>query len=591
MNGMNGMNGMIHAIESTLPSFKPVRLRPGLNLLLATRSRGATDRQTRNGAGKTSLVEIIHFLLGGKTTPGHVLKQEALAGQEFAMRLDLGGAEVEVCRSTDDRSPIAVEGDGILRWPIAPKLEKKTGRRIFAHDDWRAALGALMFGLPADKSSKPSFRMLFPYFARRDLDHGFEDFRRFGDKQGEGDQQIALTYLLGLDVSIPIRLEETREREAALKKLKSEMTRGEFAGLVGKAADLRTELTVLEDRVAKSAAELAGFRVVPQYQELEAEANAITGQLAALSNEAQALDERADHLRGAMESERPPIYADVEAAYHDAGLVLPGMVRRRFEEVHAFHRSVVENRRAHLGAELDQAERRHADIEVERARLGERLREILATLETGKALETYTKLQQEHARLVARTEAIRQRLTIAEQVELRSAELQLDRASLYKRLVADHHEEREQITAAIRAFESLSRALYEQAGSLTIDPTPRGPQVDVTIQGKRSKGITKMQIFCFDMMLMELCRARGIGPGFLVHDSHIFDGVDSRQVAKAIELGAERAERLGFQYVVMLNEDQLPRGSFRAGFEVERYVLDVRLTDATDDGGLFGIRF
>jgi uncharacterized protein YydD (DUF2326 family) len=582
---------MIHSIESSLPSFKPVRMRPGLNLLLATRSRGATDRQTRNGAGKTSLVELVHFLLGAKAPRADLLRHEALVGQEFSMRLDLGGGPVEIRRSTDERSPIEIDGAGLIGWPVPPRIEKKTGRRVFSQEDWRVALGALMFGLPADKSSKPSFRMLFPYFARRDLDHGFEDFRRFGEKQSDGDQKIVLTYLLGLDTSLPIRMEETREREAALKKLRSEVTHGELAGLIGRAADLRTELTVLEDRVSRSGAELASFRVVPHFQELEAEASRITAQLAALSNEAQALEERVDHLRGAMESERPPIYADLEAAYREAGLVLPGVVRRRFDEVHAFHRSVVENRRTHLGDERHRAERRRADLEIERARLGERLREILEILRTGRALEQYTKFQEEHARLSARAEAVRQRLEVAEQVELRSAELQHDRASLYQRLVADHHEQRARISAAIRAFESLSRALYEQAGSLTIEPTPRGPQVDVRIQGKRSKGITKMQIFCFDMMLMELCHARGIGPGFLVHDSHIFDGVDSRQVAKAIELGAAQAEQLGFQYVVMLNEDQVPRDSFRPGFEAERYVLDVHLTDATEDGGLFGIRF
>lgn len=348
---------------------------------------------------------------------------------------------------------------------------------------------------------------------------------------------------------------------------------------------------MLDAQVQQRAAELASFRVVPKFQELEAEATKIAGELSALSNEAQVLGERAEHLRGAMATERPPIFAAVQATYAEAGLVFPGSVRRKFEEVERFHRSVVENRRAHLGSELTQTERRLAAIDVERTRLGERLRELMEILASGKALEQYTLLQQEHARQVARAEAVRQRLVAAEAVELRSAELKLDRASLYQRLVADYHEQRERIAAAIRTFEHLSRSLYQQAGSLKIEPTERGPQVDVTIQGKRSKGITKMQIFCFDMMLMELCRTRGIGPDFLVHDSHIFDGVDSRQVARAIEVGAAQAERLGFQYLVLLNEDQLPRAIFRSGFDVERYILDVRLTDATEDGGLFGIRF
>ncbi len=43
-----------------------------------------------------------------------------------------------------------------------------------------------------------------------------------------------------------------------------------------------------------------------------------------------------------------------------------------------------------------------------------------------------------------------------------------------------------------------------------------------------------MQIFSFDMMLIVLCQKRGIGPGYLIHDSHLFDGMDTRQIAKAL---------------------------------------------------------
>ena len=50
-----------------------------------------------------------------------------------------------------------------------------------------------------------------------------------------------------------------------------------------------------------------------------------------------------------------------------------------------------------------------------------------------------------------------------------------------------------------------------------------------------------MQIFCFDLMLADLATRGGMGPGFLVHDSHLFDGVDERRVAKALQLGADHA--------------------------------------------------
>jgi uncharacterized protein YydD (DUF2326 family) len=67
---------------------------------------------------------------------------------------------------------------------------------------------------------------------------------------------------------------------------------------------------------------------------------------------------------------------------------------------------------------------------------------------------------------------------------------------------------------AIVAFEETSRALYEEAGNLTIEESLNGPKFEVTIQGLKSKGISNMQIFCFDMMLMRLSSERGMSPGF-----------------------------------------------------------------------------
>ena len=62
-------------------------------------------------------------------------------------------------------------------------------------------------------------------------------------------------------------------------------------------------------------------------------------------------------------------------------------------------------------------------------------------------------------------------------------------------------------------------------------------------------------------------------------------------MAKALQLGATRAEEYGFQYIVTMNSDSLPETGYEDGFRVEDYILEMTLTDATETGGLFGIRF
>jgi uncharacterized protein YydD (DUF2326 family) len=99
-----------------------------------------------------------------------------------------------------------------------------------------------------------------------------------------------------------------------------------------------------------------------------------------------------------------------------------------------------------------------------------------------------------------------------------------------------------------------------------------------------------MKIFCYDLVLTELWAERPVRPGFLLHDSALFADVDERQKAQALELAARESSDKGFQYICCLNSDTLPTNDFSEQFNIEQFVR-LRLTDATEGGGLLGIRF
>ena len=92
-------------------------------------------------------------------------------------------------------------------------------------------------------------------------------------------------------------------------------------------------------------------------------------------------------------------------------------------------------------------------------------------------------------------------------------------------------------------------------------------------------------------MLIQLRAQYQDMPGFLIHDSTIYDGVDERQIAASMELAAEEAEKGGFQYICTINSDCVPYGDFSSRFraEFDDYV-GIEFTDK-EDGCLFGIRF
>jgi uncharacterized protein YydD (DUF2326 family) len=349
-------------------------------------------------------------------------------------------------------------------------------------------------------------------------------------------------------------------------------------------------LAVSEDRTGRLRASVAGFHVLAEYSRLESEADQLTSVMGELSN-ANVLDRQlVESLRQALEEETIPRCVDIDSLYSEIGVALPGVSLRRFEDVRQFHESVVRTRRSHLDGEIEDARRRIAGREQQIQRAEERRASIMGILQSHGALEQYTKLQSELARLQSETENLRQKYQTAEQLASGRTELGLERARLQRRLQREYQERADVLRHGILAFEEVSEALYEDAGSLTIKDSPNGPKIEVRIHGERSRGISNMQIFCFDVMMSRLCSERGSGPGFLIHDSHMFDGVDERQIAHALRVGHDMATRFEYQYIVCMNSDILPRERL-GGFDAWDYVLPTRLTDATDDGGLFGIRF
>lgn len=585
---------MIHAITSDYDGFKTLTFAPGLNILLAEKSATASDRQSRNGAGKTSFVELVHFLFGSDAKPDSIFRMDALVASAFEMQVDIDGHVVSAARSGSKPSRIRIQGE-TSHWPIKPTLEDKTGDLILSNDHWKSDLGALMFGLPLDPDAQsrfgPTFRSLFSYFVRRQNGGGLVQPTQQSSQQQNWGQQVAVSYLLGLDAGISQEFQETRAQEKAMAELRKAAKQGNLGKFYGNAADFRTRLAIAETKARQLQQQLATFNVVPEYSTLEQEASEITRAISAVNDENLIDRELILQLTSSLKDERPPAAENIAKLYREAGVVLPGTVGRRFEEVSQFHEAIVRNRQAHLSAEIAAAERRISTRVAERVDLDRRRAQLMGILQSGGALEHYAKLQEEAGRAEANVEGLRQQLEIAERIESTKVQLEIERARLLQALQNDLHERSAIVNEAIVIFEELSQALYEQAGNLTIAATPNGPKFEVKIDAQRSKGITNMQIFCFDLMLAELATRRGIGPGFLIHDSHLFDGVDERQVAKALQLGADHAASVGFQYIVTMNSDAVPKDGFRDDFDVWSFVNPTRLTDEIDTGGLFGVRF
>jgi uncharacterized protein YydD (DUF2326 family) len=329
---------MILSIESSIPTFKTVKFHEGLNVLLADTRPDATAKQTRNSAGKTSLVEIIHFLFGADCDKDSLFRTNALIEHTFRGHFSIRGEKFMITRSGSDPAKIFLLEGGETRNELPKRIDKGSERLFVSNVNWRVFLGHAFFGLPADvrgtayeEAYTPTFRSLFSYFVRRRNSGGFISPERQAAKQQRWDWQVNLSYLLGLEWQIPFEFNRVRAREKTLEELKRAAKGGAFGEVLGTVAQLRPQVTVADARAQKLREQLDNFEVLESYRSLSREAAIAKAKMQAIGREAVSLNETLEYLERALSTEQPPESSDLQRLYAAAGIELPGVALRRFE--------------------------------------------------------------------------------------------------------------------------------------------------------------------------------------------------------------------------------------------------------------------
>ncbi|MGC9973144.1 MAG: ABC-three component system protein [Bryobacteraceae bacterium] len=581
---------MIRAIRCDQPSFREIEFKPGFNVVLATRTLAATDKDSRNGAGKTTLVEIVHFCLGSSDNKNRLMAPQ-LHGWTFAVELDLRGKPYRVSRDTANPRKVILEGD-FKDWPVKPKKDNEAGAFVLSTAQWTDLLGWLMFDLPAQArtdSFEPTFRSVFSYFVRRGRDAFSSPFEHFR-KQLEWDKQVNNAFLLGLSWEYPSKLQKLKDQEKAISQLRSAIKAGTFPDLLGTVGELESQKVRLEELVARRGEELRTFRVHPQYQEYQEQANLLQSAIRQLNQENATDRAMLSFYQESLVQEHPPEADSLSKIYREAGITWPAAVRKRIEDVQAFHDKVIVNRRAFLETEISRLTRAIAQrTEGIRKRSDERA-DLLSVLNTHGALAEYAEMQRLQNEEIAKLSAVNQKIANLKRIDEIKSEARIEREQLQILARSLYEERRADRERAISLFNEFSQALYSRPGELIVDVTEGGYRFNVEIERQDSQGVEQMKVFCYDLTLATLWAARRTAPGFLLHDSTIFADVDERQKAHALELAAKTAGEQGFQYICCLNSDGVPYEDFSEGFSLQPYVR-IELTDEGENGGLLGIRY
>jgi uncharacterized protein YydD (DUF2326 family) len=579
----------INRVFANQDSFRAVTLQPGMNIVLADRTKESTRTHSRNGLGKSTLIEIVHFVLGsnlGKEQNLHGLRGTSW---EFSLDLTISGVSFTATRAMDKTSEIHISGDTRT---LGLHTDHKSGGSIRLNL-WRAFLGRMNFSLDErdleDESYKPSFRSLISYFSRSGRGAYLNCFET-RSKQLKWHTQVYNSFLLGLNWKPASEWQELRDREKLLKAVGRQASES-LERLVGRVGELESEKIRLQARVNDLAEQAASFRVVEEYREVEEHVNAITFEMQDLAKKRTFENRLILRYEGQLEDETPPSGLSVVELFRQVEVSLPASAVRRLDEVNEFHNKVTQNRQEYLRAEITRLRLSVAERDERIAQLETERKDALSLLETGGALEDFTRLQMRLVEARAELESIDRRIEEAQKLRAGQKQVTLDRQELEQRAIIDHEERRSIWSRAVEYFARNTEYLYGEPSDLIINITDNGYEFRTRMEAAGSHGRDNMAILCYDLAISRLWSDRPRQPGFLIHDSEMFDPVDERQYARGLQLAAEQSLARGHQYLAVLNSDTLPMQDLQQlEFDVNQYVR-LTLTDSDPRGSLLGIRF
>lgn len=587
---------MIHSVKSNNPKFKPVEFHPGYNIVLADRSRSieSEEKQTRNGAGKTTLIEIIHFCLGAQVPKNSVFKNERLQGWSFILEIDISGETYSIERFTDCPNRIYIDGN-ISHLNCDLKYDNETHRYYLSPNIFNRMMLEELYGIQITETNQqyiPSFRELISYTIRKNVE-GFKSAFEFFSRQKASSVQVCNSYFLDLSMEYAMQFQSLREKKKGIDDYKKAAKSGVIGMFSLNIGELSTEVITRQNDVDSLKAQLDAFQIHPQYKDISNQANSLTEQLHTLTNTLILRQSLLKRYEASYNEDVPDLPIEsLEKIYAEAGILFQPSILQPLTKVIDFHKAIVSNRREYLHNEIISLHKEIDELNSHLSELSSQRAETMKVLETHGALAEYVLIQDRYATAKQLLEDAKRRLESAEYIEDSRSRLKIENQELLIKSRQDYNERIQKREQAISLFKANTEFLYPEAGTLIIDLNENGYSFDIDIKSSKSQGVNYMKVFCYDMVLAELGDKKSCFPDFLIHDSTIFDGVDERQVARALMLAQIKCKELGLQYICMVNSDMIPYQEFDDEFTTlfDKSIV-LRISDNQESGGLLGIRF
>ena len=542
---------------------REIPFRRGLNLIVDETPAGG-GRETGNSVGKTTVLKLIDFCLGGD--PREIYIDPENRQNEYKLVRDFLVTERVVitlllANDLDDPSARVVRIDRNF-CARKEKIQRVDGQDL-TDADFEKALTDLL--LPGRYPRKPTFRQIISHNIRY-KDESVNNVLRTLDRFSRADEYETLyLFLLGCDFSRGDEKQSIRAKieleEKFRRRLEEQQTKSGYEAL----------LAQVNEDITRTDARRTALDLNPNFEADLERLNRVRYLINGCSSVIGRLELRRDLIveteRGMAAEESKIDVAQLRQLYEQA-TALVGGIQKKFEELQDFHNRMLAAKTRFIANELPQLNVR---LDEERRRLNELMVEekaIAAAVTKTDSFSALEKLVVEQSALFQQKgdylKTIKQIETVESSLNGLNRELGEIDAELFSDAFATRL--RDQLTKFNRNFAAVSDKLYGERYALKADTK--------NVKGRRvyefqafntnfSSGKKQGEISCFDIAYTVFADDEGIPVfHFLLNDKK--ELMHDNQLVNIARLVNER----GIQFVASILQDKLPEA-----LKDDRYII------------------
>lgn len=583
--------------------FDAVEFAGGLNVVLAEIRLPENMKKDTHNLGKTTLGRLIDFcLLSSRDKNFFLFKHhERFKGLAFFIEVELlDGNFVTIRRCVDEASKISFKKHREGKQNYISLADSYWDHLNMPFDRARE----LLDGLLDLRALKPwAYRKGLGYLLRsqddfRDVFH----LRKFASSHA--DWKPFLAHVLGFNARL-IADHYRKEDEIEKKQATAQTIKSELGGSVDDISKIEGVLLLKQKEAEKKQKLLDAFDFRSQDKEKTKQlVDDIDGHIARLNGERYSLTQNKKKVFASLEEEQILFNPDDAAElFKQAGVFFQGQIKRDFEQLIAFNKSITDERRVFLQEELVEIEAELKRINSELNDLGKRRSTSLSFLSGTDVFNKYKQVSDELVVLKADIASLeRQRGFLQRLQELRKEIRTLieEKAHLQTQIEEDcerQHADRASLYSKIRLyFSEIVEEVVDRKALLSVPLNKEGHlefKAEILDESGNTtsadRGYTYQKLLCiaFDMALLR-AHIKVPFPRFIFHDG-VFESLDDRKKENLLAVIRKYSD-FGIQHVITLIDSDLPAQAMADTPVFDEDEIVVRLHDENEQGRLFKMK-